>query len=140
MDVTILKIAALFYLLAGVSFALYVFFQRDIVSKLSPLIVACGFAAHTLALGVHFFQTGYPNVTQFRAAPSLYRWWMVAAYLVVQFKYRLSVLGSIIAPLAFLMTLAAFAFGTGSEALPPELKSYWLPVAVTRAFLGNPGV
>jgi len=137
MDVTILKIAALFYLLAGVSFALYVFFQRDIVSKLSPLIVACGFAAHTLALGVHFFQTGYPNVTQFREALSLYSWVMVAAYLIVHFKYRLAVLGSIIAPLAFLMTLAAFAFGTGSEALPPELKTYWLLVHVTVAFLGN---
>jgi len=137
MDVTILKIAALFYLLAGVSFALYVFFQRDIVSKLSPLIVACGFAVHTAALGVHFFQTGYPNVTQFRESLSFYSWVMVAAYLVVHFKYRLSVLGSIIAPLAFLMTLAAFAFGTGSEALPPELKSYWLPVHVTVAFLGN---
>src|SRR3989304_351194 len=119
MDVTILKIAALFYLLAGVSFALYVFFQRDIVSKLSPLIVACGFVAHTMALAVPFFPTGYSNITQFREALSLYSWVMVAAYLIVHFKYRLAVLGSIIAPLAFLMTLAAFAFGTGSETVPP---------------------
>src|SRR3970282_2986287 len=101
MDVTILKIAALFYLLAGVSFALYVFFQRDIVCKLSPLIVACGFAAHTLALGVHFFQTGYPNVTQFREALSLYRWVMGAGYLIVHFKYRLAVLCSVSSRVGF---------------------------------------
>lgn len=137
MDVTLLKIAALFYLCATASFILYVFFLRDTVSRISPLILACGFAVHSAALGVHFFQTGYPNVTQFREALSLYSWLMVGGYLVIQLKYRLTILGSIIAPLALLMTLAAFAFGTGSEELPPGLKTYWLPIHVTLAFLGN---
>jgi cytochrome c-type biogenesis protein CcsB len=62
---------------------------------------------------------------------------MVAGYLLVQLKYRLTVLGSIIAPLAFLMTLAAFAFGADAGDLPPGLQSFWLPVHVTLAFLGN---
>lgn len=137
MDVTLLKVAALIYLGASASFIVYLFFLRDTVSRLSPLILACGFAVHSAALGVHFFQTGYPNVTQFREALSLYSWLMVAGFLLVQVKYRLTILGSIIAPLALLMTLAAFAFGTGSEELPPGLKSYWLPVHVTLAFLGN---
>src|SRR5262249_56217234 len=56
---------------------------------------------------------------------------------LIQLKYRLGILGSIIAPLAFLMTLAAFAFGTGDAELPPGLKTYWLPIHVTLAFLGN---
>jgi cytochrome c-type biogenesis protein CcsB len=111
--------------------------MRDYVTRLSPIILLTGFALHTSALGAHFLEVGYPNVTQFREALSIYSWLMVAGYLLVQFKYRLSVLGSIIAPLAFLMTLAAFAFGAGGEELPPGLKTYWLPVHVTLAFLGN---
>jgi len=137
MDVTLLKLTAIIYLVATGSFIFYVFFVRDSVSRLSPWILFCGFLVHTAALAVHFFQTGYPGVTQFREALSFYTWLMVAGYLLVQLKYRLTVLGSIIAPLALLMTLAAFAFGTGPEQLPPGLKTYWLPVHVTFAFLGN---
>jgi cytochrome c-type biogenesis protein CcsB len=137
MDVILLKFTAVFYLLATASFIVYVLLVRESVSKLSPLILAVGFLLHTAAIGVHFFQTGYPNVTQFREALSLYSWLMVAGFLVVQFNYRLTILGSIIAPLAFMVTLAAFAFGAGPEELPAGLKSYWLAVHVSLAFLGN---
>ncbi len=114
MDITLLKLTAILYLLASASFVLYVFFVRDSVSNLSPIILFSGFVLHTAALGL-----------------------LVAGYLLMQIKYRLAILGAIIAPLAFLMTLAAFAFGTGGGELPPDLKTYWLPLHVTLAFLGN---
>lgn len=137
MDVTLLKVTALFYLLATGSFIVYVFLLKDFLSRLSPLILLAGFLLHTLALGFHSFQTGFPAVTEFREALSFYSWLMVGVYLLVQLKYRMTVLGSFVAPLAFLMSLAAFAFGAGSGELPPGLKTYWLPVHVTLAFLGN---
>jgi cytochrome c-type biogenesis protein CcsB len=62
---------------------------------------------------------------------------MVAGYLLIQLKYRLTVLGGIVAPLAFLMCLAAFAFGSASTEIPSGLKTFWLPLHVTFAFLGN---
>ncbi|HWO41529.1 MAG TPA: cytochrome c biogenesis protein CcsA, partial [Candidatus Eisenbacteria bacterium] len=64
-------------------------------------------------------------------------WLMVAGYLLIQLRYRVAVLGCIVAPLAFLMTLPATASGMGSAGLPPGLKTFWLPVHVTLAFLGN---
>lgn len=137
MDVTLLKLTAVLYLIATAGFIVYVFFQRDSMSKLAPLLLLGGFVVHTSALVAHFLQIGYPAVAQFREALSFYGWLMVAGYLLAQLKYRPTVLGSVIAPLAFLMTLAAFAFGTGAAELPPELKTYWLPVHVTLAFLGN---
>lgn len=137
MDVTLLKITAVFYLLATGSFIIHLVLLRHFLSRLSPLLLLGGFLIHTSALGAHVFQSGYPTVTQFREAISVYSWLMVAVYLLVQLKYRLTVLGSFISPLAFLMSLAAFAFGTGSEELPPGLKTYWLPLHVTLAFLGN---
>lgn len=137
MDVTLLKLTAVLYLLATGSFIVYVFFIQDSDSRVSPWILFSGFVAHTAALGVHFSQTGYPGVAQFREALSFYSWLLVAGYLLIQLKYRLAVLGAIIGPLAFLMTLAAFAFGAGNGELPPGLKTYWLPIHVTLAFLGN---
>lgn len=137
MDVTLLKITALFYLLATGSFIIHLVLLRHFLSRLSPLLLLGGFLIHTSALGVHVFQSGYPAVTQFREALSVYSWLMVAVYLLVQLKYRLTVLGSFISPLAFLMSLGAFASGAGIGELPAGLKSYWLPVHVTLAFLGN---
>jgi cytochrome c-type biogenesis protein CcsB len=137
MDTTLLKLTAVLYIFASASFVFYVFYLRDSVSRLSPLLLFFGFLTHTAALGVHFFQAGYAGVNELREAVSFYSWLMVAIYLVIQLKYRLTVLGAIIAPLAFLMTLAAFAFGTASAELPPGLRTYWLPVHVTLAFLGN---
>lgn len=137
MDVTLLKVTAVFYLLATGSFIVYLVLPKALLSRLSPLILLGGFLIHTSALGVHFFQSGYPAVTQFREALSFYCWFMVGVYLLFQLKYHLTVLGCIIAPLAFLMSLAAFAFGAGTGELPPELKTYWLLLHVTLAFLGN---
>jgi cytochrome c-type biogenesis protein CcsB len=137
MDVTLLKVTAILYLLASASFVVYIFLVRESISSLSPILLLTGFVVHTAALGVHFLQTGYPGVAQFREALSFYAWLLVAGYLLIQLKYRLGILGAIIAPLAFLMTLAAFAFGTAGDELPPALKTYWLPVHVTLAFLGN---
>jgi len=137
MDVTLLKLTAVFYLFATGSFLTYVFLLKDSVSKLSPWILFCGFTLHTLALSMRFFQIGFAGIAEFREALSFFSWLMVAGYLLVQLKYRLTVLGSIIAPLAFLMTLAAFAFGVDAGELPPGLQSFWLPVHVILAFLGN---
>jgi hypothetical protein len=41
----------------------------------------------------------------------------------VQLKYRLAILGGIIAPLAFLMTLAPLALGRGANEIPPALQT-----------------
>lgn len=137
MDVTLLKATAFFYLLGTGSFIVYLVLLREFFSRISPLILLAGFLVHTAALGIHFFSTGYLAVTQFHEALSFYSWLMMALYLLVQLKYRLAVLGSFIAPLAFVMSFAASAFGTGGGELPPALKTYWLPVHVTLAFLGN---
>ncbi len=137
MDVALLKVTALLYLLGTGTFIIYVALLRDFFSRVSPLILLAGFLLHTAALGLHFFQAGYPAVTELREALSVYSWVMVGVYLFVQLKYRLTILGCFVAPLAFLMSLAGIAFGAGGGELPPGLKTYWLPLHVTLAFLGN---
>ena len=137
MGTILLQLTAVIYLLATGSFILYLFVPRDPFSRLSPLALLAGFIIHTIALGVYFVNAGYPAVTQLPEALSFYSWLMVAVYLLVQLKYRLTVLGCLIGPLAFLMSVGAFTFGTGVEQLPPSLRTYWLPLHVTLALLGN---
>jgi cytochrome c-type biogenesis protein CcsB len=134
MELNLLKATAVIYLLATASFVFYVV-VRDTATRLPTLVLLVGFLFHTSALAVQFLKEGFPAVTQFHEALSFKSWLIVALYLVIQIKYRLTVLGAIVAPVVFLMTLAAFAFGAGTSELPPGLKSYWLPVHVTLAFL-----
>jgi ABC-type transport system involved in cytochrome c biogenesis permease subunit len=136
MSLILLKLTAILYLIATVSFIFYVV-RRDTVSRLPPLVLGAGFIIHTLALSAYFMREGFPALTEMREALLFKSWLMVACYLLIQIKYRLTVLGGIIAPLAFLMSLAGIAFGSGSGEIPPDLKTFWLPLHVTSAFLGN---
>ncbi len=137
MDILLLEVTAVIYLLATASFIVYLVLPKNPVSRFPSLVLLAGFVVHTLTLAIHFSQTGYPAVAQLREAVASFSWLMVAVYLLVQIKYRLTVLGLFIAPLAFLISLSAFAVGGGAEQIPPALKTYWLPLHVTLAFLGN---
>jgi cytochrome c-type biogenesis protein CcsB len=132
----LLKGAALVYFLATVSFVFYVLI-RNTASRLPTFVLLAGFVLHTAALATHFLTEGYPAVTQFYDAITFKSWLIVALYLVIQIKYRLTLLGAIVAPVVTLMTIAASAHDSTGGELPPALKTYWLPVHVTLAFLGN---
>ena len=137
MDFFLLKATALFYLLAMGVFFLYLLLLKDIYARIAPAILLAGFALHTAALGQQIARNGFPAVTDLREALSVYCWLVVGIYLFVQIKYRLTVLGCFVAPLAFLMSLAGLTFGASGGELPPGLKTSWFYVHVTLAFLGD---
>lgn len=131
-----LKFTALAYLIAAGSFFLYLF-RGDTAARLPTVLLLAGFVIHSFALLTRFFQEGFAGVAVTNYALLFYGWLMVGSYLLVQLKYRLTMLGGIIAPLAFLITFSSFAVGRGGGDIPPALQTYWLPVHVTFAFLGN---
>lgn len=137
MGIVLLQITAFIYLIAAGSFFLYLFVVKESYTRLSPLILLAGFAVHSVALAASFLQAGYPVLTHPREALSFYSWLMVGVYLLVQLKYRLTVLGCFISPLAVLMALSALTFGAQAGDIPPGLRTYWLPIHVTLALLGN---
>jgi cytochrome c-type biogenesis protein CcsB len=110
--------------------------KKSFFSRFSPLLILAGFLVQSGALAAHWLEAGYPGFAHFRQAASFYSWLLAGGYLLVQLKYRLTALGSLIAPLALFLTLAAFA-SPGREAFPEALRTYWLPVHVTFALLGN---
>jgi ABC-type uncharacterized transport system permease subunit len=136
MESTFIKLTAVIYLFAAASYFYFVF-RKDTVSRLPSFALASGFIFHTAALLVRFVNEGFAAVALIGEALLFKSWLMVGVYLLIQVKYRLTVLGGIVAPLAFLMCLAAMAFGKSGAEIPPGLESFWLPLHVTLAFLGN---
>jgi cytochrome c-type biogenesis protein CcsB len=132
----LLKVTALGYLLAAARFFLYVF-RGVTAARVATALLLLGFVIHSLALFSRFFQQGFAGVAVTNYALLFYGWLMVGIYLLIQLRHRLAILGGIIAPLAFLITFSSFAIGRGAAEIPPALQTYWLPLHVTLAFLGN---
>src|SRR2546426_3070920 len=117
------------YLIAAGSFFVYLF-RGDATSRLPTAVLLFGFVLHTAALTSRFFQQGFAAVAVMGEALLFHSWLMVGIYLLMQLKYRLTVLGGIVSPFAFLLTLAAFAVGSGSGGIPPRFSTFLLTLPV----------
>ena len=136
MDAVLFSLTAIAYLIAAGSFFLYLF-RGETAARLPTAFLCAGFAMHSAALAIRFVHDGFAAVAVMSYALLFYGWLMVGIYLLIQLRYRLAILGGIIAPLAFLMTLSPLVLRRAPTEIPPALESYWLPVHVTLAFLGN---
>src|SRR5688572_12882915 len=103
MSLILFKLTAILYLIATGSFIFYVV-RRDIVSRLPPLILGAGFIVHTLALSAYFMREGFPALTEMREALLFKSWLMVACYLLIQIKYRITGRGGIFSYKALLLS------------------------------------
>jgi cytochrome c-type biogenesis protein CcsB len=136
MDALLIELTAAVYLIAAGSLFLYLF-RGNVASRLPAVLLLAGFAVHSVALSRLFVSQGFAAVALMGDALLFNSWLMVGIYLLIHLKYRLTVLGGIIAPLAFLMTFAAVAVNHGATEVPPGFQTFWLPLHVTLAFLGN---
>ena len=137
MDVLPLKIALVAYLVAAVGLCWHVLSLQPAARTVGTIGLATAFVAHGVSILVRSIAAGYPAFTTEYEALSFFAWLTVGVYVAVQARYHLPAIGAVVAPLAFTVTLASFAFYTGVRELPPNLRSAWLPVHVTAAFLGN---
>ena len=137
MDLLLLKIALVAYLAAAVGFSVHLLSLRPAARRAGMIGLAAAFAAHGASILLRSFAAGHPAFTTEYEALSFFAWLTVGVYLGMQGRYPLPAVGAVVAPLAFTVTLASFAFYAGVRELPPNLRSAWLPVHVTAAFLGN---
>ncbi|MBI4620582.1 MAG: c-type cytochrome biogenesis protein CcsB [Desulfobacterales bacterium] len=137
MNTLFFKIVLVFYLAGTFSYLLYLFKQKPRISKVATIILTSGFVFHTISLIVRYFEAGYTPITNLYEAPSFLAWAIVGVYLFIQFKYRITSLGSFISPVASILTLLSSAFSEEIGPLSPVLRSFWLPIHVILAFLGD---
>ena len=90
-----------------------------------------------MSLVARFVQLGHTPVTTLNESLSFFSWCLVLIFLIFDLRYRLAVLGAFSSVLA-LMTMLGSGFAPKAvEPLNPALNSWWFPLHVTLAFLGN---
>ncbi len=133
----ILDIGAVFYIFATLLYILYLLTRKDRFASIAQGGLIGGFAVHTIGVALRALEAGRTPVTTLHESLSFFSWFVVALYLYVLVKFRQKVLGAFVAPFALLLLLAATFFPRDIIPLSPLLESYWLPVHVILAFMGN---
>ena len=137
MEIVLLTLTLVLYLLSTVSFLLVLLSKPDIFQRLAPAFLLLTFVAHASAIATRSLSVGSISVTSSYEAVSFFTWMTTGLFLLVQWRTALPVLGAVVSPIGFVLTLGVFVFYTDARALPPALQSSWLPIHVTLAFLGN---
>jgi len=136
-ELVLLKAALVAYLLAAGAFGLFLLVLHPISRALGLSLLLAAFLAHGGAIAARSITAGHVAVVTDYEALSFFAWLVVGVYVAVELRYRLAAVGAVVAVFAFVVTLGAAVFYSGVEELPPNLRSAWLFVHVTLAFLGN---
>lgn len=130
--------AALFFvLLASGGFIVYLIKQAKWVYRVSNGILFTGFLLHTAFLAYRYYMLGTAPVLDLKSALSFFSWTVVLAYLILQVRFRLMVLGSFVAPFAAVLMIVSSTLPLVEGPVSPVFKSLWLTVHVGTIFFGD---
>jgi len=135
---TLLLVALLCYLLGTATQHAYLVRSDRRLVGVSIALFTAGFAIHALETAIEGLRLGYLPVLSWQEATDFYGLVIMAAYLVVQYTYRIRAIGAFVGPLVVVLVIAAlFLPGAGTEQLRPELRSVWFHIHVPLAFMGE---
>jgi len=137
MEILLLEIAVGFYLLSTDAFLGPLVTTRTFPRPIAPTLLLAAFIAHVGAIVARSVAVGYIAVVDFHETLSFFSCLMAGVCLLAQFRAPVAILGAVVSPLCFILTMGAFVVYTQARDLPPSLHSVWLPIHVTLAFLGN---
>jgi len=131
------KLALFLILLATGGFVVYIIKQQKNIYRWSYRILLAGFLCHTLFLGQQYYVLGTAPVLSLKSALSFFSWTIIGAYLILQLRFKLMVLGSFIAPLAAFLMIVSSTIPGMEVVVKPIYRSMWLTVHVGTIFMGN---
>lgn len=137
MHTLMLLFASACYVGASVSYGASFSRREAPGARLAPWLLALGFGMHTLDLLRDLIAAGVLPVATFAGGFSFFAWLVVGIYLALQARLSLAVVGAMVSPLAFIAVLLDVIVRGDDVAVPQALRSPWLPIHVTLAFLGN---
>jgi len=137
MNIIFFQAALTIYLLGTAVSLVFLISLRRGLSRLGTFVLTGGFIVHSLALLWRYIEAGYTPITNLHESLSFFAWSVVGAYLLLHLKYRVEVLAAFISPLASVPMILASLFPQEIIPLAPVLESFWLPIHVTLAFIGD---
>lgn len=98
-------------------------FRAPRLQHAAVFLMALGFVAHTVWIGVICTMTGHPPLTNLPETSSFIAWTILAVTLALWFRYRVSAAAFFVYPLVFLLLGISAVIQERFEPLAPELRS-----------------
>ncbi|MFO7765700.1 MAG: c-type cytochrome biogenesis protein CcsB [Pelovirga sp.] len=123
-------VASLFYLWAMIS-------KREKTGRFGRWLLLLGVVLHAAVFAFrHSMVEGTP-VTSLHESLSFFAWCLVLLFLLLDLRFRLSVMGAFAAPLALCLMIFSALSPDVVVPLNPVLRTWLFPVHISFAFLGN---
>jgi cytochrome c-type biogenesis protein CcsB len=94
-----------------------------------------GFATHLLSTIHRYSSSGHLPITNMHESLSFFSLVIVGAYLLIERKYKVAILGPFVIPIALILLIISSAFPMAITELNPALKSNWLWTHTIMAFI-----
>ncbi|MFQ5900588.1 MAG: c-type cytochrome biogenesis protein CcsB [Thermodesulfobacteriota bacterium] len=137
MELTAFYITVGLYLIATCAYTSFLFTHREGIVRLATKLLFAAFVFHIITLLLRYFVAGRTPAINLFESLSFYSLLVVLIFLIFEIRYRLPVLGSFIVPFALVLLITASFQSKAVIPLPPTMKTVWLPIHITLAFLGN---
>ncbi len=132
------------YLITFLGYLIYATSQNRRMGKGSTVLMAIGFALHTIGLILRWIEThrtgyGYVPLSNMYESLIFFSWTIVFVYLLIEWKYKQKIIGVFVTPFAFLaIALTSIIPGVNAKITPlmPALQSNWLAIHVITCFFG----
>lgn len=136
-NVLFFEFALTFYLIATIVGVIGLLRGAKGTSKTILVLAGIGFFLHTANVIARYLKGGHIPLTNIHEASSFFSWCVVLLFFLIEYRYKLGLLGSFIMPLVFILMLSSSIFPREIKELNPLLKSYWFGIHTILAFLGN---
>lgn len=138
------NITTVAYFAAMLLFIAYIATRSKQVAFIATLAAYAGFALHTLAIGLRWYESyrllgehGRAPLTNLYESVVFFAWTILLIYLLIDLKYKQRAVGAFVIPFAFIsMVWAQWRLDAGIDPLVPALQSNWLTYHVITCFLG----
>jgi len=131
-----LSLTLLAYYTASALCIAYFLAQRESFCRLGAGVLAVGLGCHTVALALVTWTLGRLPVATLGESLLVFSWTLVAAFLLLFWRFPIRVLGALTAPLAALMVSAGLILPGGTGNVSPLLKNFWVMLHVGLTFMG----
>ncbi len=137
--ITVWTLAALLaYVVAAGAFGVGLKSPREQLISWATMALAVGAGLQTVDLLLQALKAGNLPVATFAQSLALLAWITAVVGMVVITRLRLALVGAVVAPaVAIALAAACLMAQNDDRSLPRALRSAWLPVHVTLAFLGQ---
>jgi len=137
MNVLFFQVTLIVYLGGTIAYLIYLLSSHERAAWAGRFLLGLGFISHCLTFVLRYIEAGHTPVVNLHESLSFFAWMVVGFFLLLRYRYKIEILGAFVSPLALLLIIGAAALPKEILPLPPALRSWWLPIHVTFAFLGD---